>query len=338
MKALITGGAGFVGRHVCMRLARGGYEVTLVDNLYPGSGCQPLEQWMPHLRPDPARVELIQDDCRNFFRRPATQTPQYDVVVHLAAVVGGRLVIENDPLAVAVDLSIDAEFFYWLSRLKYQPKRVHYFSSSAAYPVAHQRHDHHQELTEGMIEFKGEFLGQPDLTYGWSKLTGEYLARLTHERHGHHITCYRPFSGYGEDQDMTYPFPAILMRAARSETPMTVWGSGRQMRDFIYIEDCVDGMLTVSEKVGDGSAVNLSTGIAINFNDYASLAWEIVHGSRSGLEVKNTADKPEGVFARYGSTRLQEALGFRYRTGFSEGIRRCLDYWRQYQILPAKSD
>jgi GDP-L-fucose synthase len=189
-----------------------------------------------------------------------------------------------------------------------------------------------------MIEFKGEFLGQPDLTYGWSKLTGEYLARLTHERHGHHITCYRPFSGYGEDQDMTYPFPAILMRAARSETPMTVWGSGRQMRDFIYIEDCVDGMLTVSEKVGDGSAVNLSTGIAINFNDYASLAWEIVHGSRSGLEVKNTADKPEGVFARYGSTRLQEALGFRYRTGFSEGIRRCLDYWRQYQILPAKSD
>lgn len=332
MKAIITGGAGFVGRHVCARLIGLGYHVTLVDNLYPGSGARPLLEWMPHLRPGQGDVEFIQEDCRDYFRsRRAGQEP-FDVVVHLAAVVGGRLVIENDPLAVAVDLSIDAEFFHWLSRLPYRPRRVHYFSSSAAYPVAHQRPDHHVSLTEDMIDFDGQFFGRPDLTYGWAKLTGEYLARLEHQRHGHHITCYRPFSGYGEDQDMTYPFPSILMRAVRGEKPMTVWGSGRQMRDFIYIEDCIDGMLAISEQVGDGCGVNLSTGLATSFNEFAALAWEAVQGGREGLELKNTSDMPEGVFARYGSTRLQEELGFRYSTSFHAGIKRCLDYWKEYGL------
>ena len=170
---------------------------------------------MPHLQPDWSKVKLVRGDCRDFFRQYSASSEKYDVIVHLAAIVGGRLVIENDPLAVGVDLAIDAEFFYWLSRLQYRPHRIHYFSSSAAYPVAYQRAQGHRPLTEDMIQFNGEFIGQADLTYGWSKLTGEYLALLTHQMHGHHITCYRPFSGYGEDQDMSYPFPAVLKRAQR---------------------------------------------------------------------------------------------------------------------------
>ena len=328
-KALITGGAGFVGRHVCARLAKLGYAVTLIDNFYPGSGCQELKAWMPHLQGDLSKVKLIRDDCRNFFRHYDAHSEKYDLIVHLAAVVGGRMVIEGDPLAVGVDLSIDAEFFYWLSKLSYHPKQIHYFSSSAAYPVAYQRPEGHRILTEDMIRFNGEFIGQADLTYGWSKLTGEYLAELTHQKHGHHITCYRPFSGYGEDQDMTYPFPSILMRAVKAERPMTVWGSGKQMRDFIYIDDCVEGMLTLGEKIGDGSGVNLSTSIPTSFNDYAQMAWAAVHGSLEGCEVKNTASKPEGVFARYGSTALQNKLGFKYSTSFEAGIGRCLKLWKE---------
>lgn len=328
-RVLITGGAGFVGRHVCARLAKLGYKITLVDNFYPGSGCMEPEKWMPHVQPDWANVKLVRDDCRNFFRHYSANSEKFDVIVHLAAIIGGRLVIEGDPLAVGVDLSIDAEFFYWLSRLKYHPHRIHYFSSSAAYPVAYQRVEGHRALTEDMIQFNGEFIGQADLTYGWSKLTGEYLAQLTHQKHGHHITCYRPFSGYGEDQDMTYPFPSVLMRAVKGEVPMTVWGSGKQMRDFIHIDDCVDGMLTTSEEIGDAAAVNLSTGVPTSFNEFAGMAWEAVHGSRDGFEVKNTATKPEGVFARYGSTALQKQLGFQPQQSFASGIRYCLKRWRE---------
>ncbi|HVV71902.1 MAG TPA: NAD(P)-dependent oxidoreductase [Verrucomicrobiae bacterium] len=328
MKALITGGAGFVGRHVCARLEKMGYAVTIVDNFYPGAGCVEPDRWMDHLQPNWSRVRLVREDCRQFFRHSSPRSDKYDVIVHLAAVVGGRLVIEGDPLAVGLDLSIDAEFFYWLSRLTYQPQRIHYFSSSAAYPVAYQRTTGHRALTEEMIRFHGEFIGQADLTYGWSKLTGEYLAQLTHQKHGHHITCYRPFSGYGEDQDSTYPFPSILGRALRGEKPMTVWGSGKQMRDFIHIDDCVEGMLTLGEQVGDGSAVNLSTGIPTSFNEFAGLAWEAVHGSRDGFAVRNTSAKPEGVFARYGSTELQHQLGFRHRLSLRAGIEHCLNLLR----------
>lgn len=330
--ALITGGAGFVGRHVCARLVKDGYHVTLVDNFYPGSGCVEPDQWMPHLRPQKDKVKVVREDCRQFFRHYNGYSEKYDTVVHLAAIVGGRLVIENDPLAVGVDLSIDAEFFYWLSRLNYHPRRIHYFSSSAAYPVAYQRVQGHRALTEDMIHFDGEFIGQADLTYGWSKLTGEYLALLTHQKHGHHITCYRPFSGYGEDQDAAYPFPSILRRAVKGEKPMTVWGSGKQMRDFIYIEDCVDGMLSIADKTGDGTGVNLSSGIPHSFNTFAEKAWEAAQGSREGLEVVNTASKPEGVFARYGSTALQERLGFHFRHTLDEGIRRCLGIWKECHL------
>ncbi len=330
MNALVTGGAGFVGRHVVKRLVTMGYHVTIVDNFCPRSGCQEMDDWMPHLQPDRSRVALIRDDCRSFFRCDSSFSKEFDVIVHLAAVVGGRLVIENDPLAVAIDISTDAEFFHWLSRLKYKPRRVYYFSSSAAYPLAYQKPDSYRALSEHMISFDEGFIGQPDYTYGWAKLTGEYLARLTSKKHSLHITCFRPFSGYGEDQDMSYPFPAILKRAVNGENPMTVWGSGRQMRDFIYIEDCVDGMFIIGDKIGDGSGVNLSTGVPTSFTELARKMFQIANGPDPTLEVRPSSSMPEGVFARFGCTRLQSQLGFRYRYSIEDGIRICLKYWKDY--------
>jgi nucleoside-diphosphate-sugar epimerase len=328
-RVLITGGAGFVGRHVTRRFLNLGFETTVVDNFSPGSGSLPVESWMEHLRPKGHEpFELIRDDCRNFFR--AKQAKTFDAVVHLAAVVGGRLVIEGDPLQVGLDLSIDAEFFYWLSRLSYRPERIYYFSSSAVYPIQYQRATDHRPLREDMVCFDGGFIGQPDLTYGWAKLTGEFLAKLTNEKHGQHITCFRPFSGYGEDQDFTYPFPSILRRAVAGETPITVWGSGRQMRDFIYIEDCIDGMLKIAERTGDASAVNLSTGIPTSFTELAQLAFRAAQGRE--VEVTNTSDKPEGVFARYGSVDRQRECGFEARRSLADGVRLCLDYWSRYGI------
>src|SRR5262249_23155557 len=103
-------------------------------------------------------------------------------------------------------------------------------------------------LREDLISFQGN-IGKPDMTYGWSKLTGEYLATLAASRYGIHVACVRPFSGYGEDQDLSYPVPAIADRAAGRENPLTVWGTGKQARDFVYIDDCIEAMLVVIEKV-----------------------------------------------------------------------------------------
>lgn len=323
--ALITGGAGFVGRHLTRRLLSLGYKVYIVDNFYPGSGALHLDQWkLKDLDID--NLHIIFQDCRDFFKANLEREAddQFDEVYHLAAIVGGRLVIENDPLAVAQDLSIDAQFFHWLSRIKYKPK-ICYFSSSAAYGWVIQQQQFHTRLKEDLIGFDDEAVMIPDLTYGWSKLTGEYLARICHKIYGHDITCFRPFSGYGEDQDMSYPFISILKRVLSNERPVEVWGSGNQVRDFIYIEDCIDGILHLKDHIHDGSAVNLSTGIATSFNDLARYMNSAVNGS-DDLPITNTSTKPEGVFWRVGDTQLQEKLGFVAKTSLYKGILIAADF------------
>jgi GDP-L-fucose synthase len=199
------------------------------------------------------------------------------------------------------------------------------FSSSAAYPIKFQRQGNYRLLSEDMIAFD-EDIGMPDMSYGWAKLTCEYLARLAHEKHGLRSVCYRPFSGYGEDQDLTYPFPSIIKRALehKGQPVLKVWGTGEQMRDFIYIEDCVDGVLSTMDKIDNADALNLSTGVLTSFKEFASAAAEAAGYSP---EIIGMSEQPAGVFARGGDTAKQTALGFSATTQFVSGIRRALSYF-----------
>ena len=93
-------------------------------------------------------------------------------------------------------------------------------------------------LKESDINFDKNFLGKPDLSYGWAKLNNEYLALLAYKKYRIKNTIFRPFSGYGSDQDLNYPFPSIIKRAIGHDNKkkFIVWGSGHQMRDFIHIK------------------------------------------------------------------------------------------------------
>lgn len=320
-KCLVTGGCGFVGRHLIARLLNEGHEVHCVDPIAPLSGGIDPEQW-PFFQPLENRsFNFYRQDCRDWFQQH-TDT-DFDYAFHLAAMVGGREMIENNPLAVADDLSIDAQYWQWAAKTR--PAKNVVFSSSAAYPIELQRPDHYILLKEEMITFEDQ-IGMPDMTYGWAKLTNEYLAKLALEKHGLKSVCYRPFSGYGEDQDDSYPFPGICKRvlANRGAPEITVWGSGRQMRDFIHIEDCITGILATMDLIDDASALNLSTGIYTSFIEFAQIAAELC-GFRP--QIKGTSDKPEGVFARGGDTARQRGFGFTPTISFCEGIQRALKYY-----------
>ncbi len=320
---LITGGAGFVGRHVTRRLLERGDTVVVVDPIAPlTGGVDPADGWPLFDPRDFDGFSFVKMDCRDWFRQNPTE--RFDAAFHLAAIVGGRLVIEHNPLAVADDLPLGAHYWEWAKVA--QPGKSVIFSSSAAYPVSLQRPDHYRLLTEDDIRFDGSDLGMPDLSYGWSKLTVEFLSRLAYERHGLPSVCYRPFSGYGEDQDDTYPFPSICKRAiaSRGAETLTVWGSGRQMRDFIHIEDCVTGILATMGAVDDGSAFNLSTGRLTSFIEFAEIA---ARACGYAPLVTGTSDKPEGVFARGGETAKQAAHGFTATTTFEEGVARAIAYY-----------
>ncbi|MEA2778748.1 MAG: UDP-glucose 4-epimerase [Rhodospirillaceae bacterium] len=321
-KILITGGAGFVGRHFTRHFLEAGDEVHVVDPVVRDTGGIDPDQGWPLFEPrDHGGFHFQREDCRSFFRRVVDS--DFDYALHLAAMVGGRLMIENNPLVLADDLSIDAAYWQWAKLA--QPKKTICFSSSAAYPIKLQRSKDYVLLREDMIDF-GDDIGMPDMSYGWAKLTCEYLARLAYERHGLKSVTYRPFSGYGEDQDDSYPFPSICKRAIahKGAAELAVWGSGTQMRDFIHIEDCVRGVVTTMDRIDDGDAINLSTGIFTSFIDFARLAAELC-GYRP--EVRGMSDKPAGVHARGGDTAKQKALGFEYTTGFRDGIARALRYY-----------
>jgi len=322
-KILVTGGAGFVGRRFCKRFLDAGDEVHCVDPIAADTGgIDPSGGWPLFAPQEFGNFHFHRQDCRAWFREHSDT--DFDYVVHLAAMVGGRAMIENKPLAVADDLAIDAEYWQWAERA--HPAKTLCFSSSAAYPIKYQREGDYRLLTEDMIGFEDD-LGMPDMSYGWAKLTCEYLAKLAYEKHGLRSVCYRPFSGYGEDQDDTYPFPSIVKRAMAhaGEPVLTVWGTGDQMRDFIHIEDCVDGALATMDRIDDGDALNLSTGLYTSFKEFARMAAEVVGYSPT---VVGMSDKPTGVFARGGDTTKQASFGFRAQTSFDEGIRRAVAFYR----------
>jgi nucleoside-diphosphate-sugar epimerase len=298
VRALITGDRGFLGRHFKEELRRRGYEVTGLD------------------------VKASQaQDCRNYFRHYLSRGPQYweinaghwDFVVHCAAVVGGRATIDGDPLATAESLSIDAEMFRWAAVAR--PGRVLYFSSSAAYPVAYQN-GMRVALTEDDI-WDGD-LSMPDQVYGWTKVTGELLAARLRDS-GVPVTVVRPFSGYGEDQDESYPFRAILGRVLRREDPLEVWGTGEQVRDWIHVDDLVAGALAVAES-GTEDPVNLCTGRPTSFLDLASL---MARASGYEPEIKPLPDRPAGVAYRVGDPARMRSF-YEPRVRLEDGIRRAL--------------
>jgi len=288
--ALVSGHRGFVGSHLTRALVADGWEVTGCDN-------------------DGAPADLL-CDCREFF---AETTTRFDLVVHCAAVVGGRMTISGDPMAVAVDLELDAAMFRWAVRTR-QP-RVVYFSSCAAYPTALQVEPNvcrEEDLTLTPT------IGTPDLTYGWAKITGEMLAGYA-QAEGVRVHIFRPFSGYGDDQDPCYPFPAFVNRAAHRQNPFTVWGDGTAVRDFVHIDDIVATVLTVIEGE-DVGPLNIGTGRATSFNELQRL---VCAAAGYDPAVQHALDRPVGPSWRQADVTLLNRIRPAEVT-LEEGIRRAL--------------
>jgi len=317
MRILITGGCGFVGRHFVKALDNGINEIQIVDNMIRGGGSLLPEVW--YFKPS-KKVHFLLQDCRSFF---ANSSIKFDLVIHLAAVVGGRLTIEKNPLAVADDLSIDSSLWQWAVINK--PTHIISFSSSAAYPVSLQN-EANKSLKESDINFENE-LGMPDLTYGWAKLTQEYLGKLAAERYSLKVATYRPFSGYGEDQSLDYPFPSICKRAVESnqESEFEVWGSGYQSRDFIHIDDIVDAVLNTYPSMTDGSALNLGSGKLTTFRDLAKMACNAV--GFKPIIVGNT-NLPEGVFSRVSDNTKLNSTGWKPSIPLEVGVARAVEFFK----------
>lgn len=292
-RVLITGAAGFVGRHLLEHYSRQGVNVFALDERLDYSSS----------------VEHFVDTFSG---------PPFDIVYHCAAYIGGRKGIDgNAAFLHPYNTMLDAMMFSWALRTK--PGRFVYFSSSAAYPARFQGKDDPMwgtPLVEDDIDY--DCLEPPETTYGLSKLHGEQMARSVAAEVP--VTILRPFSGYGEDQSSDYPFPAFIARAKAKEDPFTVWGDGLQVRDWIHISDFVAAATICAEEGIDGP-VNLCTGIGTNFDDLARLCMDTA-GYQAEIRHLEKG-RGNGVDYRVGDVSLMHQI-YVPKILLAEGVARAL--------------
>lgn len=284
MRVLVTGHGGFIGRHI----------------------------WDAFSEHDRVGIDPVCDGLADVRDMPSLlHGAHFDLVVHCAALVQGRETIETHPaLLGAYNLQLDGALFEWALRAR--PGRIVYLSSSAAYPTTVQNNGRRllrEDLGWGI---------RPDQTYGWVKLTGELLAEEM-RRAGVPVTVVRPFSGYGSDQAECYPFAAMMARARRCDDPFAVWGDGRQVRDFVHVDDIVGAILALIKHEVDGP-VNIGTGIGTSMDELARLAMRT-----AGYEapIEHLFDKPAGVRYRVADTTVLHRY-YEPKVTLAEGVRRAL--------------
>lgn len=302
MRALVTGSAGFVGRHFTAELLARGYGVTTLD-----------------IADDPDQ------DCRYFFEELVLgeeSEEQFDLVIHAAAVIGGRLGIEQNAAQVLTEnLSIDSAAFRWALRAR--PKHFVYFSSSAVYPVQFQEKSWGcPPLTEA--DAPNWDYGPPDATYGFAKLAGEMMAEQV-QAAGVRVHVFRPFSGYGEDQSLDYPFPSLIERVKRRDDPFEIWGDGQQVRDWIHVDDIVGAVMAAIEADVQGP-VNLGSGEGTSFLGLAETMFrELGYRTEDCPRLALRTDRPTGVAYRVAAAAKMRTF-YQPKVSLAEGISRALAY------------
>jgi len=303
--ALVTGAAGFIGHHFSEYLKSAlGWSVTGID-LREGEHVDETYDMLDF-------IDSLDDNCH-----------RHDLVVHAAYHVGGRATIDGNPSVLAKNLMLDAALFEWAVRTR--QKHVLYFSSSAVYPIELQTGKAGSErpflLTEQHACIDLPLL--PDARYGWAKLTGEKLAEAARDQ-GLNVTVVRPFSGYGWDQDDDYPFPSLVKRALRREDPFVIWGSERQVRDWIHVDDIVRGSMMIvdeDETLTSNTTANLGTGVGTSMLE---LAQRICAQVGYSPEIKVLRDKPLGVMERVADPTYLNSIYYP-RVQLSDGIAEALD-------------
>jgi len=311
---LVTGGAGFIGSHLCGHLLKEGHRVFCFDNFDdyydPNIKIQNVE---PMARDFPDRFQVLTGDLRNpdhlsdlFKRTPIKR------VVHLAARAGVRPSIERPLLYEDVNIRGTLTL---LEACKAHGTRELIFASSSSVYGENQR-----------VPFSEQDLDiQPISPYGATKRAGELLCYSYHHLCGLNIACLRIFTAYGPRQR---PEMAIhkFTRLIDEGKSIPLFGDGSSRRDYTYIDDLIDGILGVIVHHKGFEIYNLGESQTTSLIDLVRLL-ESALGKKAKIDA--LAHQPGDVSITYADiTKAKRMLGYEPKVGMVEGINRFVEWYK----------
>lgn len=307
MKALVTGGAGFIGSHIAHRLVSMGHEVVVLDNLFTGK--------RENLRKIANAVHFVEGDIRN----PAALDTVIDgceLVFHQAAIVSVPLSVEKPQ--ESHDVNIQGTLNVLQAARKAGTRRVVFASSAAIYG---------EEPTLPKVE---TMLPEPISPYGIEKLTGEHYLGTWSKLFGLQTVALRYFNVFGPRQDPSSAYSGVIsifVDRILAGRPLTFFGDGAQCRDFVYVDNVVDANILAATRDGvSGRVFNVACGARTTLLELASLIERAAGKTveRSFLEPR-AGDIKESL-ADIGRARAE--LGYAPAVGIEEGLRRLVEYVR----------
>jgi nucleoside-diphosphate-sugar epimerase len=335
-RVILTGGCGFIGSHLVDKLIGFGACVTVVDNLAKGLLDNLFEVWTEHelhfsRELKDGRIvagdhEFILCDLEEKASvRKVFQEDDYDTVIHLAAVIGGRGYIDTHAAQCCKNFAINHNVFEESCRASVE--RIHYSSTACVYPIDLQSEYDSNYLLKEEDDFKNG-LACCDREYGWAKFMGEIELSAYHRQFGVNCSISRYITAYGPREDDTHAVIALIRKAVERRDPYVVWGSGEQDRDFTYVSDIVAGTLLGAEKITDGTPVNLGTSKRYKIRDVAFKVLEIVRYKPKRIIFDKS--KPEGVKSRaLDISRAKSLLGWEPKVSLDEGLKETVEWFEK---------
>jgi nucleoside-diphosphate-sugar epimerase len=318
MHICVTGGAGFIGGHLCRRLLRDGHRVTAIDNFDPFYPRAIKEEGIDDF---PAQVfTLIETDiCNTDGILQALHARDVDAIVHLAARAGVRPSIEapmayeqtnvggtQSMLEVAQELDIDT-FIYGSSSSVY--------GNNDKVPFA-----------------EDDPVGEPISPYAATKRSGELLAHTFHHLYDMTVHCLRFFTVYGPRQR---PDLAIhkFARQLLTGQPITMYGDGSSSRDYTYVEDIVDGIVQSLDRARQCESPEYEI-INLGGSETTQLK-DLIAGIGEAMDIepdiKQLPTQPGDVKRTYADiSKAQDLLGYTPDTPIEQGLQKFADWVKAY--------
>jgi nucleoside-diphosphate-sugar epimerase len=305
-RVLITGAAGFIGSHLTRRLAADGAEVHAltsdVSSVYPPRLLDLREQITLHEGNvcDRSAMDVLVRNVR----------PQ--VVFHLAAYTHVGKSWQRVDECIQTNVQGTVNLLQALDETGYD--RFVYTGTSEIYG-------------DIGVPFQEDAAVNPISPYSVSKYAGERYCRMFHQGHGWPVVMLRPFNAYGPAQSPDRIVPEIIVRALRRQ-PLKMT-TGRQTREFNYVEDLVDGFVLAGHVEGiEGTVINIGGGEEVAIRDLATTILDLM-GNPVEAELGALPDRPTEIWRMFcDSTRARELLGWQPAHTLADGLARTIEWYR----------